>query len=97
MRFRNPFKKKRVYNLGDFGEFGIIMNTSQAKMNGILDEHTKMIVLFKNGKIVEKIDYDPELAKILTDLEGIPIVEEEESDDFEFFSEGDFGRVIYRR
>jgi sulfur carrier protein ThiS len=90
-------KKQEKLSLSDIPRFGLIVSSTQSKMNGVLDEHNKNIIIFNNGKIVEKMDYDEEIVKSLIEVDEIPVVHEIEDDEFKFFSEGDFGRVIYRR
>lgn len=74
--------------------FGIIKLNGVAMDNAIYDDENKVIELHTPGK-VKNIKYTEEEADSLRE-QGIPVLPEEYSDDFEFINI-ESGGVVYKR
>lgn len=88
------WKKQKKIDPPESG-FGIIKVNEIAKEQGLLDDENKIIELNRGGKIT-KIKYSEADVEELQ-KQGIPVIPEEYSEDYEFVNAVDFGHVEYRR
>ena len=65
--------------------------TDIAKENGVYDDENKIIEVHRNGRI-DKIKYTEADVESLRE-QGIPVISEEYSDDYEFINAEEFGSV----
>jgi hypothetical protein len=75
--------------------FAKVKLNSVAKENAIYDEENKIIEISRYGKIT-KVKYSEAEVESLRE-QGIPVIDEEYSDEYEFLSGADFGGLEYRR
>ncbi len=74
----------------------IVKINDVAKENGVYDDENKIIELHRYGKI-EKLKYSEADVEALRE-QGIPVMDEEYSDDYNFLElEGSGGGIEYRR
>ncbi|MEK6882587.1 MAG: hypothetical protein AABY22_23400 [Nanoarchaeota archaeon] len=85
----NFFKKEEKVEVLDTR--AIIKMNDVAKENSIFDDENKIIELHRNGKI-EIIKYSDADVQSLRE-QGIPVLSEEYSDNYDFINAVDFGAV----
>lgn len=78
-------------------EYWEIRSTKIAKDSNINDQFTKVLVKIRNHKIIDKVEYTPEAFKCIKELEKLPMIEEEITNEFDFEQESNFGEVTNKR
>ena len=73
----------------------IIKLNDFAKENGVYDDENKIIELKRHGKI-QKIKYSESDVDALRE-QGIPVIDEEYSDEYEFFDLESGGNLEYKK
>ena len=81
------------------GKYALIKLTELSKSKGIDDDENKEIVIFDNGKIIEKAPYIKGFENILRDIDNIPVIFEtlETEEKFKLAESGTFGQINYKR
>jgi hypothetical protein len=100
MRLFDFFKKKEELNY-DY-PFAVIMDTDPAMESFVNDKFNKVIKVFNNWQMFEKnkhslrIPYTEEDAKNISEIWKIPVVELNQSFDFEYYQGENFGEVTQK-
>ena len=90
---KNLFNKKKKIDPPEVRAY--IKLNDVAKENAIYDDENKIIELHRYGKI-EIIKYSDADVQALRE-QGIPVIEEEYSEKYDFITGTDFGNVEYKR
>lgn len=95
--FLNPFnwftKEEDIGNLRDYDYFEIKLTDSDK--DNSLNRNFK-IVRYRYGIPDEPIEYTPEEAKSLKEVEEIPVIFEKLDEDFNFVQETNFGEIVHK-
>lgn len=90
----NPFKKKPK-KIDPPEEYGIIKVNEVAKESGVIDDENRIIEIHSYGNIKE-LKYSEADVESLQE-QGIPIVNEELTDEYDFIEGTRFGEITYRK
>mgnify|MGYP001562871435 CR=1 FL=1 len=88
---KNLFKKEKIEPPDPRA---IVKLNDDAKENGIYDDENKIIEITRNG-VKEKIKYSEADVEVLRE-NGIPVADEEYSEDYDFI-DAEIGGVEYRK
>ncbi|MEM3075070.1 MAG: hypothetical protein QW727_03975 [Candidatus Pacearchaeota archaeon] len=71
---------------------GIIKINDVAKEEGVYDDENKIIFIYNGDNVIKKIKYTESEVESLRE-EGIPILEEEYTDEYDFINTINFGQI----
>jgi len=89
----NPWKKPEKVDPPD--AYAIVKINDVAKESGVYDDENKIIELHRYGKI-DRIKYsEPDIDEIRN--QGIPVIDEDYTDEYEFLNVDSGGEIEYKK